>query len=202
MAKATRVIIIEQAYLLASGLEALVGELHGVYVEHVYHGSEPNLTEKVLGHKPDIIIVDPNSLGEQFFSIMKAFQNETDIKVVGLLSDNAPNPIKGRFSHQLNRNHCKFDLLEDLKKIIGNDLEKKPSHNQKLSNREVELLKQVCLGLTNQEIADKLFLSVHTVMTHRKNITKKLGIKTVSGLTVYALMNNLVDIREVENSFQ
>jgi len=54
------------------------------------------------------------------------------------------------------------------------------------------------MGLTNQEIADKLFLSVHTVMTHRKKITRKLGIKTVSGLTVFALMNKLVDIREVE----
>ncbi|HJN05399.1 MAG TPA: LuxR C-terminal-related transcriptional regulator [Bacteroidales bacterium] len=49
-------------------------------------------------------------------------------------------------------------------------------------------------------MADKLFLSVHTVMTHRKKITRKLGIKSLSGLTVYALMNNLVDIREVERS--
>ncbi|MFA5418094.1 MAG: LuxR C-terminal-related transcriptional regulator, partial [Bacteroidales bacterium] len=107
--------------------------------------------------------------------------------------------IKSRFAHYLNRDEGKFDLLEGLKKIIGNNLEKPAKKSQTLSNRETELLKQVCLGHTNQEIADKLFLSVHTVMTHRKNITKKLGIKTVSGLTVYALMNNLVDIREVEN---
>ncbi len=199
MAKAIKVILIESAYLLSAGIEALISELNGVFVEHVYHGGEPNLAEKVLGHKPEIIIVDPNSLGEDFFTIIKVFQNETDIKVVGLLSDKAPDPIKGRFLHQLNRNNCKFDLLESLKKIIGNNPSRTKPQSQKLSNREIELLKQVCLGHTNQEIADKLFLSVHTVTTHRKNITKKLGIKTVSGLTVYALMNNLVDIKEVEN---
>jgi len=199
MAKTIKIILIEHAFLLASGLESLVNELNGVYVEHVYHGLENHLTEKVLGHKPDIIIFDPHSVGEQLLSVVKIFQQEPDIKMVGLLSSKAPDHIKSRFAYHLNRDDCKFDLLENLKKIIGNSLEKGSSKSATLTNREVELLKQVCLGLTNQEIADKLFLSVHTVMTHRKNITKKLGIKTVSGLTVYALMNNLVDIREVEN---
>jgi len=54
------------------------------------------------------------------------------------------------------------------------------------------------LGLTNQEVAEKLFISVHTVMTHRKNITKKLGIKTVSGLTVYALLNKVIEIQDID----
>jgi DNA-binding NarL/FixJ family response regulator len=199
MAKTIKIILIEHAYLLAAGLESLVNELNGVFVEHVYHGGENHLTDKVLGHKPDLIIFDPHSVGEQLLSIVKIFQQEPDIKLVGLLSSKAPDHVKSRFAHHLNRDDCKFDLLENLKKIIGNSLEKGTSKNATLSNREIELLKQVCIGLTNQEIADKLFLSVHTVMTHRKNITKKLGIKTVSGLTVYALMNNLVDIREVEN---
>ncbi|RLD72360.1 MAG: DNA-binding response regulator, partial [Bacteroidetes bacterium] len=66
-----------------------------------------------------------------------------------------------------------------------------------LSERETTVLKHVTQGMTNQEIAEKLFLSVHTVTTHRKNITKKLGIKTVSGLTVYALLNKVIDMREI-----
>ena len=71
-------------------------------------------------------------------------------------------------------------------------------NDHKLSGREVEILQHVASGLTNQEIADTLFLSVHTVTTHRKNITKKLGIKSVSGLTVYALMNKLVSPLDIE----
>jgi len=199
MAKTIKIVLIEHAFLVAAGLESLVNELNGVYVDQVFHGQEHHLAEKVLNHKPDIIIFDPHSVGDQLLSVVRSFQQEPDIKLVGLLSSRAPDHIKSRFAYHLHRNDCKFDLLEQLKKIIGNSLSKPEPKSPLLSNREIELLKQVCLGHTNQEIADKLFLSVHTVMTHRKNITKKLGIKTVSGLTVYALMNNLVDIREVEN---
>ena len=53
-------------------------------------------------------------------------------------------------------------------------------------------------GLQNKEIADKHNISINTVITHRKNITRKTGIKTVPGLTVYAILNNLIDISEIE----
>ena len=66
-----------------------------------------------------------------------------------------------------------------------------------LSGRETEVLRAVASGLTNKEIAEKLNISMNTVMTHRKNITAKLNIKTVSGLTFYALMNHLVSGEEV-----
>lgn len=63
-----------------------------------------------------------------------------------------------------------------------------------LSAREKEILVCVAKGLLNKEIADQLNISIHTVITHRKNITHKTGIKTVAGLTVYALINGLLDI--------
>jgi DNA-binding CsgD family transcriptional regulator len=62
-----------------------------------------------------------------------------------------------------------------------------------LTNREIEVLKLVALGNSNKEIADYLSISVHTVISHRKNICSKLGIKTISGLTLYALINNLIN---------
>jgi DNA-binding CsgD family transcriptional regulator len=55
----------------------------------------------------------------------------------------------------------------------------------------------VAKGLANKEIADKLNISIHTVMSHRKNIAHKTGIKSVAGLTVYALLNNLLDAADV-----
>ena len=62
-----------------------------------------------------------------------------------------------------------------------------------LSDREREVLVELSKGLSNKEIADKLHISVHTVITHRKNIIKKTGIKSVAGLTVYAMLNNLME---------
>ena len=64
-----------------------------------------------------------------------------------------------------------------------------------LSEREKEILALIATGHSNKEIAGKLFISPHTVITHRKNITAKLNIKTISGLTLYALLNGLVNLQ-------
>ena len=67
-----------------------------------------------------------------------------------------------------------------------------------LSEREKEILVSVAQGLLNKEIADRHNISINTVITHRKNITRKIGIKTVPGLTAYAILNNLIDINSIE----
>ena len=84
-----------------------------------------------------------------------------------------------------------FNLLSD------NKLTQDKPESIELSNRETDVLVALVKGLTNKEISDKLYISVHTVITHRKNIVRKTGIKSVSGLTVYALLNNLVDESEI-----
>lgn len=68
-----------------------------------------------------------------------------------------------------------------------------PDEDQ-LSNREVEILVEVCRGLSNQEIADKLFISKRTVDKHRANIMEKTGCKNTANLVVYAIKNHLVDL--------
>ncbi|MGL4992736.1 MAG: response regulator transcription factor [Bacteroidales bacterium] len=81
-----------------------------------------------------------------------------------------------------------------LRLIISN--EKVDSSNSgdssELSDREKEILVSVATGMMNKEIADQYNISIHTVISHRKNITRKTGIKSVSGLTVYAMLNNLI----------
>lgn len=74
----------------------------------------------------------------------------------------------------------------------------KGSDREPLSDREKEVLACVARGMMNKEIADELKISINTVITHRKNITRKTEIKTVPGLTVYAILNNLVDINSIE----
>lgn len=67
----------------------------------------------------------------------------------------------------------------------------------RLSPREVEVLVLIVRGYINKEIADQLNISLTTVISHRKNITEKLGIRSVSGLTVYAVMNGLVEANQI-----
>lgn len=68
--------------------------------------------------------------------------------------------------------------------------------SETLSNREKEILAAVAHGKTNKEIADELFISINTVVTHRKNIARKTGINSIAGLTVYAILNHIVEISD------
>lgn len=72
------------------------------------------------------------------------------------------------------------------------------ANNETLSDREKDVIVSVVQGMTNKEIADHLCISINTVITHRRNIAKKLQIHSAAGLTIYAIVNNLVDISSVE----
>lgn len=66
-----------------------------------------------------------------------------------------------------------------------------------LSDREIEVMSLIVQGYINKEIADKLNIGLATVVTHRKNIMDKLGMKSVSALTIYAVMHGYVDINKI-----
>lgn len=69
-----------------------------------------------------------------------------------------------------------------------------------LSDREREIVHLIVCGMSNKQIADKLFISLNTVLTHRKNIARKLNIHSVAGLTIYAIVNKIVNIDELQNT--
>lgn len=193
------VVLIESTYLIRAGFENLLQEIPGLFVREIFDGTEKNLADKIKSLKPDLVIVNCDLYQEKLLNLVNKLRTENGIIQIGLVSDKTPTNICSQFGHILRANDSKFDMLEALRTAIGNEkLKNTTDPNQlQLSARELTILKKVAIGMTNQEVADALFLSVHTVMTHRKNITKKLGIKTVSGLTVYALMNKLVGMNEV-----
>ena len=94
-----------------------------------------------------------------------------------------------------------FDDVEKLTRKISSLMnvdEEDENEQDALSQREKEIIGCVVRGMTNKEIAEKLFISVHTVITHRRNITRKLQIHSAAGLTIYAIVNKLVELGEVK----
>ena len=70
--------------------------------------------------------------------------------------------------------------------------------NEALSDREREVIRQVAMGLSNKEIAERMFIAVNTVMTHRRNISRKLDIHSAAGLTIYAIVNGIINVEDVK----
>lgn len=108
------------------------------------------------------------------------------------------------------RIHCEVEdslfvpavqILEEKVAIDSSDVAPavpvQPTANESLSDREKEIVAYIVRGLTNKEVADKLFISVNTVLTHRKNISRKLNIHSISGLTIYSIVNKIVNINEI-----
>jgi Response regulator containing a CheY-like receiver domain and an HTH DNA-binding domain len=75
---------------------------------------------------------------------------------------------------------------------------KKKNEDENLTKREIEVLTGLVNGLLNKEIAESLNISIHTVVRHRKNITMKTGIRSQSGLTIYAISKKIVEIEDIE----
>ena len=73
-------------------------------------------------------------------------------------------------------------------------------NDTELTRREIEVLQLLCKGYSNKEIADQLFVSTHTVISHRKNISEKTGIKSASGLTMYAILKKIIDVGDINTA--
>lgn len=86
----------------------------------------------------------------------------------------------------------------DVSVKISNMINKSPSVQEALSEREKDVIVSLVQGMTNKEIADHLCIATNTVITHRRNIARKLQIHSAAGLTIYAIVNNLVDISSVK----
>lgn len=99
---------------------------------------------------------------------------------------------------QLDSFSSESDIIEHLRKIITSYELSDNSSSSELSPRENEVLRLVAMGYINKEIADKLNISINTVLSHRKNISSKLGIKSVSGLSVYAMMNGYISENDLK----
>lgn len=89
-------------------------------------------------------------------------------------------------------NDDESSIIDSINAWFANIERNAADHQDELSQREIDVLRLIASGMINKEIAESLGISINTVLTHRKNITNKLGIRSVSGLTFYAMMNGII----------
>lgn len=195
-----RVVIIEPSPALSRGLRELVASDPRFTV--VGEASEFNsAAERLPVLSPDIIVANPGAPGMPEVGHMKdAFPSLAETVVAALTYSCVREEVLRQYDETISI----FDDAHTITRKLASAFEQfgenehATAEKYELSSREKEILVSVARGLMNKEIADRHNISIHTVITHRKNITRKTGIKTVAGLTIYAILNGMIDMSDVE----
>lgn len=195
-----KIAIAEPSYIIRCGLDAVLKRLAGFRITMVEITECESLFNIIRQQRPDILIVNPSMLGCFTMANLKEECGRPDMKCVALLYSVADHALLRPYDEQFSIYDSADELRHKLERLNSTVIpdEVESDEQQSLSVREKEIVVCVVKGMTNREIADHLFLSTHTVITHRRNIARKLQIHSPSGLTVYAIVNKLVELGEIK----
>ena len=189
------VLIVEPSEIIVEGLRSMLAQVGGYNLLAPMHDAT-SLEERLKVLRPDLLIVNPTLLGTAPKQMLSSFcAQHNKMSIVALVYQYVEPDVMANFSHVIDIRQTRSSLLALLKNasVVESGKKAEPAEGDyELSDRETDVLVLVAKGLSSKEIADQLNISVHTVNSHRKNITHKTGIKSVAGLAVYAMIHNLM----------
>lgn len=154
------------------------------------------LLQTVKSLRPDIIIVSCNICSPPMIETVRTIADLPKARFVLYCETVTDELLAERCEGHLSAEESDKEVIDLITSLLTTDeREEVPGE---LTPRERDIIIGVVKGMTNKEIADELFISPNTVTTHRRNIVKKLDIHSASGLTVYAIMNKLVSLQDIE----
>ena len=197
--KRAKILVIEPSEMLLQGLQAMLRQSNTL--DMVGHCSciaqaLPLLTR----YKADIVLVNPTCFNQQdIIGIRSYFQEFPSLLLAALRYAYFPQNIINQFD-------CCIDIDDSINNIEfkinqacqnRNTIQSGDAANSELTKKEKEVLALIVKGKMNKEIAEELHLSIHTIISHRKNNSKKTDIKSISGLTIYALLHNIIQKEDI-----
>lgn len=198
MSAPLKITVAEPSVIIRSGIIAVL-EHSEKFKADVYEVGDMEQLKTALGWQhPDILMVNPASLGMFSLQQLKKESGNPEMKCVAVQLAFVDNLTLKSYDETIS-------IYDDAEAIVGKlfKLTKDPEQDRRhesLSSREKEVIACVVQGLTNKQIADKLYISTHTVITHRRNIAAKLGIHSPAGLTIYAIVNKLVELDDIRET--
>jgi DNA-binding NarL/FixJ family response regulator len=197
--KKINISIIVRKALISCGITHIVKDKYPEVHIEVYAG----LDKFRSGSKENdqVIFLDPSLLeSPKQVCLEKFYKRIENSKLIAVFPSTPVDELLPYFDAVITYDLSMDSVVEILNRIVDKDVAALPETSKDIiSEREKDVLRGVALGLTNKDISDTLHISTHTVITHRKNITAKLGIKTIAGLAVYAVLNGLVSPEEIED---
>lgn len=142
----------------------------------------------------DIAIINPSFIQNKQQEFIKLRKRNPELFRIALVYTLFDSSLLNEFDESI---HITDSPDVMLGKISRSGEERRNKSHDQLTRRETDVLVQLVKGLSNKEIADALNISIHTVISHRKNIIEKTGIKSLPGLTIYALSNNIIPLDQL-----
>jgi DNA-binding NarL/FixJ family response regulator len=193
MSNRKKVLIAEASQIITEGLVKILGETTSLEILFPLHEVE-SLESRLSTGRPDILLLNPTLLSPaRRPALSNIMQEYPRMAVVALVYQYVEQATLRQYSAIVDIREEREHVGEILLQCISSPAGMSDDNSYELTRRETDVLILIAKGLMSKEIADRLNISIHTVISHRKNITRKTNIKSVAGLAMYALMNNLIE---------
>lgn len=189
------IIIVETSEIIYDGISGILTNTGKRF--NIHQAANLSELEKLnIRTKAEIILINPLLIQNQIKKFQSLKNELLNTHWIGIVYSYIDPQILSAFDEIVNINDSPNKIIAFVQKLLksGHPTASHNQHQENLSERETDVLKLLVAGNSNKEIADKLNISIHTVISHRKNISQKTGIKSVSGLTIYAVVNNIISI--------
>lgn len=184
---------------MAEGVRYIVDNLAEYTVTGILQDLGEDMENTLDDYDADLLVVDPAIFDIRTRTGGKdLIKNGINVPVIALITNAMDASLISAYDGAIYLTDKSDEIEQKLSATMRANPSDQRGDGEELSAREKEILVCVAKGMLNKEIADHFNISIYTVITHRKNITRKTGIKTVAGLTVYALLNNLIDMNTME----
>jgi DNA-binding CsgD family transcriptional regulator len=184
--------VIEPSKILYEGLVTSISKSEYNYSFYYFD----SLNEMELFYSKNeisIVLINPGLVQNRLNDFAKIKKQYPEILWIGIIYSFFDNSILKLFDDTFSITDDVSIIIKKINKLCNNNIGNNHEDGQ-LSERETDVLHFIAKGLSNKETADKLNISIHTVNTHRKNIMEKTGIRSLAGLTIYAVSKGIISI--------
>lgn len=199
MSAQLKIAVAEPSVIIRSGILSVLKRLSALNVQVLEIVEITQLSTALSRQKPDVLIVNPAFLGLFSLQKIKAEADCRKMKCIALQYSLTDISALKAYDETISI-YDTSDQIKDKLIALSKKESEENSQTDMLSPREKEIVICVVKGMTNKQIAERLFLSTYTVITHRRNIANKLQIHSPAGLTIYAIVNKLVELNDIKDT--
>jgi DNA-binding NarL/FixJ family response regulator len=195
--KKYRIVILEQSPFIRYGLITLVAERERSFSFHIVHDLQ-ELQLYMRAHEVDLVVINYtlSQVNNKLFTTIK--KEYPELKWIAFTQQYITAQAASQFDEVLSLENTPDELAVMIRSVLEKDTDQSADKTGSLSDREIDVLRLLVTGYSGKEVADRLNISINTVTSHRKNISQKTGIKSLAGLTIYAVANHVITMNNLQ----